>query len=227
MTKQEYLQTVRKQVYYIFDRNAIEEELNQHLEDSTSDFIEQGYSQEDAEKQALQQMGNPITLGKMLNKAHHPLLGYLCMASSTILTILLVLSFLRIFSLSFHMVENTLDFFDKNNTQIVSLDVDVDVSTHKVHLKEVGYSKHGYYYITYSAITNFNYSRAGWTSSLFSIKDSNGNDLTKGYSASHRFGMSYGIKEFSDLPEDGILHIICNNGTKLTLNLKEYCNEQN
>ena len=91
MTKQEYLQTVRKQIHYIFDRDTIETELSQHLEDSIYDLMEDGHSREEAEDLAVQQMGDPISTGKMLNQEHHPLLGYLCMATSAILIPLLIL----------------------------------------------------------------------------------------------------------------------------------------
>lgn len=77
MNKQEFLENIRKQIHFVFDRDSIEQEFNQHIEDSIADLISEGYSKEEAERIAVERMGNPIEIGKQLNEEHHPLLGYL------------------------------------------------------------------------------------------------------------------------------------------------------
>ena len=54
MKKQEYLDIVTRQVRYIFDREFIEAELKEHLEDSIQDLMEDGFSYEEAEEQAVE-----------------------------------------------------------------------------------------------------------------------------------------------------------------------------
>ncbi len=226
MTKQEYLQQVRKQIHYVFDRNKIEEELEQHLEDSICDLLQDGYTYEEAEYQAVEQMGNPIETGKLLNKEHHPLIGYLCSASTILMWLLLVpFLYIIIFSIGDSIFERIADHTRYKEEQIAILDIDFEIPTHKIHLESIGYSNHGYYYITYHATTKRSYSRAGWSSYHFNVEDYEGNILG-GSSASHNFGQITGTKQF-DWPEDDTLYLRCPDGTEIILDLKEYCDEKN
>ena len=43
MNRQEYINQVRKEVHFVFDREAIENELQHHLEDSICDLMEEGF----------------------------------------------------------------------------------------------------------------------------------------------------------------------------------------
>ena len=87
MKKVEFLSIVRKQIRFVFDRDKIENELKQHLEDSIEDLIEEGVSWQDAELIAVEQMGNPKEVGQLLNKEHNPILGYLWAISRVALCI--------------------------------------------------------------------------------------------------------------------------------------------
>jgi len=226
MTKQEYLQTVRKQIYYVFDRDKIEEELNQHFEDSIQDLLEDGFSPKEAELQAVAQMGDPIETGKLLNKEHNPLVGYLCSASTILMWFLLIpFLYLIIFSIGDNIFDRITDHARYKEERIATLDIDLEIPSYKIYLDSIGHSEYGYYYITYRARTKWKYSRAGWSSNLFNIEDSEGNILG-GYSASHSLLVSYGTKQF-DWPEDDTLYLRCPDGTELILNLKEYCDEKN
>ena len=44
MNKHEFLETVKKQVLYIFDRQDIVYELSEHIDDSARDMMEEGLS---------------------------------------------------------------------------------------------------------------------------------------------------------------------------------------
>ena len=59
------------------DHEAIAKELYQHYEDSVLDFERIGYEEALARERALQAMGDPVEVGKGLNKAHKPWLGWL------------------------------------------------------------------------------------------------------------------------------------------------------
>ena len=226
MTKQEYLQTARKQIHYIFDRNKIEEELNQHFEDSIQDLLDEGFTQEEAELQAVAQMGDPIETGKLLNQEHHPLIGYLCSAS-TVLMFLLLIPFLYVilFSAVDSLIDHAKETARYKEENIATLDLNVETPTHKIHLKNIGHSEYGTYYIAYHATTKWSYSRAGWGSHHFSVEDCEGNMLG-GYSSSNSIFVSRGTKQF-DWPEDDTIYLRFSNGTEIILDLKEYCNEKN
>ena len=89
MKKKEFLSIVRKQIRYVFVRDTIEEELKQHLNDSMETLIEEGFQWQDAEEEAVRQMGDPVEVGMLLNKEHKPLLGYLLVVSRILLCILI------------------------------------------------------------------------------------------------------------------------------------------
>ena len=88
MNKNEFLETVKKQVLYIFDRQDIIDELSQHIEDSIMDMVDDGIQYLDAEKIAIQQMGDPKEIGKQLNKEHNPVIGYLLLLSKIVICLL-------------------------------------------------------------------------------------------------------------------------------------------
>ena len=51
MNRQDFLKQVSKEIHFIFDRKSIEKELNEHLDDSITDLMEEGLSREEAESQ--------------------------------------------------------------------------------------------------------------------------------------------------------------------------------
>ncbi len=92
MNRQDFLRLVSKEIHFIFDRKSIEKELNEHLEDSIADLREEGLSKEDAERQAIAQMGEPEEIGKLLNQEHHPILGYVWMISRVMVIAVAILA---------------------------------------------------------------------------------------------------------------------------------------
>ena len=72
-----WCRSVAKHIRFRYDREAVEEELYLHLEESRDDRMEaEGLSQEAAEAEAMAAMGDPVALGKELDKVHGPLLGW-------------------------------------------------------------------------------------------------------------------------------------------------------
>ena len=68
---------VAKHIRFRYDREAVEEELYLHLEESRDDRMEaEGLSREAAEAEAIAAMGDPVALGKELDQVHGPLLGW-------------------------------------------------------------------------------------------------------------------------------------------------------
>ena len=75
------------------DREAVEAELREHIEDKTLDLMRifPDMTAREAEERALSGMGDPEELGKELAKIHKPWLGYLWRASQAALGVLLFL----------------------------------------------------------------------------------------------------------------------------------------
>lgn len=69
--KREFLDTVCKQISYKPIQKELRREIEDHIEDSSMDGVDQGMNIKDAERHALSRMGNPIDIGKNLNKLHH------------------------------------------------------------------------------------------------------------------------------------------------------------
>ena len=95
----EFLNSVCNQIKYKPIRNAIFEELKNHIEDKKEELIEMGQNEEEAEKNAVEQMGDAEIIGKELNKVHRPRLDWKLLI---ILVVLLIFGFV----ISYIITEN-------------------------------------------------------------------------------------------------------------------------
>lgn len=68
----EYLKSVCNQVRWKKSHYAIYKELSNHLEDQKSSFIKSGMLEMEAERKAIEEMGNPIEIGTALNEVYRP-----------------------------------------------------------------------------------------------------------------------------------------------------------
>lgn len=85
MTAQEFITAVTRQVHFFPDREQIRRELMDHLDDSAADLQEfEGLSERDAYAQAVENMGDPGEIGRALDRAHSPLLGWTWLVSKVL-----------------------------------------------------------------------------------------------------------------------------------------------
>lgn len=68
----EYLDTLTSQMRYKKARASVRQEISQHLEDQVGEYLMEGMSQEDAEKEAVRQMGDPVEVGISMDRIHRP-----------------------------------------------------------------------------------------------------------------------------------------------------------
>ena len=89
-----WLETAVGGIRFKPDREAVEAELREHIEDKTADLMRifPDMNEEEARERALTQMGDPEEIGKELAKIHKPWLGYLWVASRVLLATLLLLT---------------------------------------------------------------------------------------------------------------------------------------
>ncbi len=224
MKQKEYVEQVRKQIYFIFDRNSIEEELKAHIQDSILDYMEEGLSYEEAEKQAVSNMGDPVETGKMLNKEHRPLLGYFWMISQIIVVWISILFAFSLLTTGFMSLKMLTPTTVKNSGQTIPVNVEFEISTHRVTIDNICIENDGEYNLTYRAWVKRDYSRAGWSSDLFYIHDKEGNSLREGGFQGNSILGCYGSKTFQ-WPLDNVLYLTGKDGTEVKLNLKEYIYE--
>ena len=95
----EFLNSVCEQIKYKPIRNIIAEELKYHIEDKKEELIEMGQNEEEAEKNAVEQMGDAEIIGKQLNKVHRTRLDWKLLI---ILVVLLIFGFV----ISYIITEN-------------------------------------------------------------------------------------------------------------------------
>ena len=71
-TIREYLDTVQEQIRWKRARPVVARELEQHLTDQRDAFLEEGNTPETAERLAVEEMGDPVTVGTELDRIHRP-----------------------------------------------------------------------------------------------------------------------------------------------------------
>lgn len=72
MNTKEFLNKVSKEIKYKPANKPITQELESHIEEAKKDYLCKGYSMNEAEDMAVEQMGDAKKIGKMLNKIHRP-----------------------------------------------------------------------------------------------------------------------------------------------------------
>ena len=224
MKSQEYLDIVTKQVRYIFDRDYIEAELKEHLEDSIHDLMEEGLSYEEAEEQAVLQMGNPIETGKMLNKEHHPVMGYLYALSNVLIVVLGIYFVLTIGIVMWGLMENANPIIERNCIASYPVNLEVKIPTHRVKIDNICLLEDGSSSITSRSWKRFSYTRAGWSISAFKILDTDGEWIEGGGGGSFGGISQHESKEF-EWPDNDIIVLEFKDGQRYQLNLKEYVHE--
>ncbi|MGM9538459.1 MAG: permease prefix domain 1-containing protein [Candidatus Onthomonas sp.] len=69
---EQYLQKVEEQIRWKRARTAVTRELRQHLEDQKEVCLAAGFRPEEAEDEAVRQMGDPVPVGRELDRLHRP-----------------------------------------------------------------------------------------------------------------------------------------------------------
>ncbi len=68
----DYVKKVCDQIRWKKAHNSISEELLEHIKDQKYAFIKKGQNKEDAEKNAILEMGDAVTVGQQLDRTHRP-----------------------------------------------------------------------------------------------------------------------------------------------------------
>ena len=69
-TKEEYLSAAEEQIRWKRARPVLSMELRRHMEDQRDAFAAEGF--EDAERMAVEEMGDPVAAGMELDRIHRP-----------------------------------------------------------------------------------------------------------------------------------------------------------
>jgi cell division protein FtsW (lipid II flippase) len=69
---EEFLSKVTSKVKSKEAHKMIKKELTHHLQELSQSYKKRGFSEEDSDEKAIQEMGNPFTIGEKLNPLHKP-----------------------------------------------------------------------------------------------------------------------------------------------------------
>jgi cell division protein FtsW (lipid II flippase) len=81
---EEFLSKVMSRVKSKEAHNKIKKELTNHLQELSQSYKKRGLSQDDADEKAIQEMGNPFTIGENLNPLHKPKMDWVLIVSFVI-----------------------------------------------------------------------------------------------------------------------------------------------
>lgn len=167
----EYIRQVTKEIRYLFDRAIIAKELQNHLCDSIEDLMEEGFSKEDAEFQAVLQMGNPVEVGKQLNREHHPVLGYLCLSAGIVCAVLGFIVLLNAAAIVKEKMDLSMPYVLENSTEIYPLDDKIETDGGIYQFDAICLMENGEVFLTCRMFENWFYSRTGFGMGGLSIRN--------------------------------------------------------
>ena len=227
MNKEEFLKTIRKKINYIFDRNSIENELRNHIDERIFDLMDEGYNEVEAERIAVEQMGDPNEIGKMLNKEHHPIIGYCLIISRVCLVCLFIPLMIIMASILWDSFQMLTPITVEKTKEKIEINIELEFPSHDVIIDNICHTNiySNDYYLTYRSWKNYEYSRITTDgSSLFTIEGKDEKFILEGAGSHHGFFGSYGYIEF-EMPEDKIIYIRTKDDEIIKIDLKEYDNE--
>lgn len=97
---EEFLDKLISQIRCKKARPYIRDEIKMHIEDQISDNIQSGMRKDEAEKEAIKDMGDPIEVGISLDRIHKPQVAWGMLA---IIAIISIIGIILHFSISLHM----------------------------------------------------------------------------------------------------------------------------
>lgn len=90
--KEDFLEAVTVQIRCKKAKNLVTEEISQHIEDQKNAYLGEGDDGQTAMHKALEQMGDPVDIGKQLNRVHRPRMEWSLLLSVLVLCCLGILA---------------------------------------------------------------------------------------------------------------------------------------
>ena len=84
----EFLQVICSQIRYKSVHKSIVNELSDHIEEQKQEYIRQGFCEETAEVKAIEQMGDPVIVGKQLDNTHRPKTEWSILSLAAVLVVI-------------------------------------------------------------------------------------------------------------------------------------------
>jgi len=198
---EDFLEKVCEQIQYRGAHTEIKEELKAHIEDHAQSLIDCGWDNRSAISKAIESMGDPIQIGKALNKIHKPYIGWLVAATNILIVIFS-------FHLAYILISNAINRLLPIDIGIpkeqIKYVIDINqkgiIDDRTVVIKKLILDNGNNAYILFEDYTK-PFSN-GWSMLSFSIFDDKGNEYWgRSYSSGNLFGTRHVI-EAKDISED-------------------------
>ncbi|MDF2845545.1 MAG: hypothetical protein K0R00_3971 [Herbinix sp.] len=206
-----FLKEILSYVKFIPDRNIIQTELENHIEDKMEDYLEQGYDAEEAEQLSINDMGNAKEIGEELNKEHNPIVGWIWQITNLILILtIVVFGFYFCLFISSFFQSNLINEIPKSDiVYSINLKERVQIDDTVIQFTYVIYDINGNMHIFYET-----YSKAIWglvwtPGYMGEITDNLGNKYTSRSGQQNSGGIiSKGVWTIADFSENAEMLII-------------------
>lgn len=193
----EFLSSVVKHIKFFPDRAKIKIELENHIFDKMNHYIEKGHDAKAAEKLAIAHMGEAGEIGKLLNKQHNPVIGWLCFLTSMVLPIVIAYNvFLAgLFTLLPLSWNNPIDDIPKDRiVYSIKVNKSVQIDDRIITFSKVVLEKNRNLSISYEYHNKW-FTNSGWSlGNIGEIKDNLGNTYFIGHGSSSRGFITKGFK---------------------------------
>lgn len=191
--KDKFLEEVLSYIKFPFDRNSIRKELQNHIDERITDYIEQGNDAEEAELLAVNAMGSAKEVGTELNKQHNPIIGWVWKITNIIVVLfsLICLYFVGLPLAISLFSSNPIAHIDQSSIAYrINIDRRVKLDDTMIHFSSIIYQKNGSMNIIYDYYDTKHWS-SGWSLGTIGIIT---DDLGTKY-LNYSGGSSSGIKQ--------------------------------
>ncbi len=142
-----WLRDAVKYVKFPPDRRRVQEELYAHMIARNRDFLEEGYSEAEADRLSTEAMGDPVEVGLALAEVHKPFWGYFVRCLRIVLVLCLLISAAAVikrgFQSGFHSIALYGKFLEwyRDNAEPVAQEAVAKCGDYRFRLRSAGFSQ--------------------------------------------------------------------------------------
>ena len=157
-----YLDSMLKHVKFTPDRKKIRQEFGEHMEDMFDDYVSFGMSEDEAKNSVLENIGDARDVGRLMNKAHNAVIGWIWQVLKVCLVIVLLASLIpmtRIGRLAFVTIGNISEgyedtYFNGDESYRLPLDEKIKIDNYTLDFDELIVYENGVCEIRYKEKTS-------------------------------------------------------------------------
>ncbi|MEA4973483.1 hypothetical protein SDC9_119304 [bioreactor metagenome] len=206
----EFTDKVLKHVKFKYDHEIIRRELNEHIKDLYDDLIADDITEADAQKLAIEFMGNADDIGEELNKVHNPVIGHIWLITRVVAIFAIIMIAVPAFEYTESFIRT--QFFtgydikhdDAELIYSIKCDNKTKIDDMNIQLEELLYYDNGELEIRYRTWKDAFSTSIDWSFDLSAtcVKDEKGNTYFSSGGGSNGGVISKHQMFINDFPED-------------------------